>query len=185
MSLSAFWFAGRPVDITSFTSFCGWSVEIGSSWKEAFQTRMALSGSMMKGASSAELYLARIMNPHAGHRLRVELFDIGDVADSTTTIELLQPNGASGSWACATTKLSGGGQVPIGNDCTLSGIDRAGWNGAAARFVVDIPPDYSCTATLETDCWMKVRIAFGSDAVATDTSTWSATIDGDPIRLKN
>lgn len=138
------------------------------------------------GASSAELYLARIMDLHAGHRLRVELFDVGDVADSTTTIELLPPTGSSGTWACAATKLTGtGSEVAIGNDCAVAGIDRAGWNGAAARFIVDIPPDYSCGALLETDCWAKVRIAFSAGAVATDTTTWSATIAGDPIRLRN
>ena len=48
---------------------------------------------------------------------------------------------------------------------------------------MDIPiaNDYTCSDTVGTGCWIKVRAAFPSGV--SDTTTWAAAILGNPIRI--
>ena len=49
------------------------------------------------------------------------------------------------------------------------------------RIDVTIPTDYGCVDDDPTDCWYRVAIDYGADT--RDTTTWSASIEGDPVRL--
>lgn len=42
---------------------------------------------------------------------------------------------------------------------------------------IELPADYTCAA----DCWWKVRYNYSDES--TDTTTWSAYIEGNPVRL--
>ena len=44
-----------------------------------------------------------------------------------------------------------------------------------------VPTDYTCNTSVATGCWLKVKLDFtGAPA---DTTTWSASLLGDPVRL--
>jgi Putative Flp pilus-assembly TadE/G-like len=136
------------------------------------------------GASSSELHMTRVTPEYRGKWLRLELFDIGDTAAGTVNLTLLSPAGAAGSpWTCTISKVSADGVTPAGAGCSIVGLTRTEFNGSAVRIRVDIPEDYSCNRTIATDCWVKMQMTFNGGASPTDQTTWSAAIEGDPIRL--
>jgi hypothetical protein len=136
------------------------------------------------GATSSELHMARVTPEYRGKWLRVELFDIGDTAAGTVNLTMLSPAGATGSpWSCTISKVSADGVTPAGSGCSITGLTRAEFNGSAVRIRVDIPEDYDCDRTVATDCWVKMEMSFNGGAAPTDQTTWSAAIEGDPIRL--
>jgi hypothetical protein len=57
----------------------------------------------------------------------------------------------------------------------------AGFNGRAIIAKVPIPDSYDCDETSTTGCWVRVQAVFSGGV--TDTTTWSATMNGDPVRL--
>ena len=58
------------------------------------------------------------------------------------------------------------------------------YNGKWQYVNVPIPANYTCTVAQAGGCWFTVRFNFPS-GVPTDTTTWTAKIDGDPVRLIN
>jgi hypothetical protein len=136
------------------------------------------------GASSSELYMTRVTPEYRGKWLRIELFDIGDTATGTVNLKFLSPAGSTGSsWDCAISKVSADGVSAAGSGCSIDGLTRTEFNGSAVRIRVDIPDDYDCDRTVATACWVKMEMTFNGGASPTDQTTWSAAIEGDPIRL--
>ena len=136
------------------------------------------------GATSSDLYMTRISDIHAGRRLRIDLFDIGDTASGTVNLELLPPADGSGSaWSCSMTRVTGNDSTAVGTGCSINNLTRADFNGSVTRISVDIPPDYTCDASVPTNCWTKMRMTFNGGAAPTDQTTWTAVIEGDPLRL--
>jgi hypothetical protein len=52
------------------------------------------------------------------------------------------------------------------------------YNNRGVEITIELDPGYACNGT---NCWWKVRYDY--PAQATDTTTWSARIDGNPVRL--
>jgi hypothetical protein len=47
---------------------------------------------------------------------------------------------------------------------------------------VPIPSNYVCNADADqSKCWIKIRLTTG--AAQADTTTWAASMDGDPVRI--
>jgi hypothetical protein len=46
---------------------------------------------------------------------------------------------------------------------------------------IPIPYDYSCNYADPLGCWLRVNFAF--PAAVQDTTTWTAQLAGDPVRL--
>jgi Putative Flp pilus-assembly TadE/G-like len=136
------------------------------------------------GATSSELYMTRVTPEYRGKWLRLELFDIGDTSTGTVNLTFLSPAGAAGSpWTCDISKVTADGVSPAGSGCSILGLTRDEFNGSAVRIRVDVPEDYDCDRTVATDCWVKMQMTFNGGAAPTDQTTWSAAIEGDPIRL--
>ena len=55
------------------------------------------------------------------------------------------------------------------------------FNGKWQTISVPIPSDYSCEELLETNCW--VRLQYSYPGQPSDTTSWSASVEGDPVRL--
>ena len=45
-----------------------------------------------------------------------------------------------------------------------------------------IPSNYTCNFTSTGGCWFRLKVNFGSGSVS-DTTTWTAYVSGDPVRL--
>ena len=141
------------------------------------------------GASASTIYMTRLHPIYAGRRLRIELFDIGDTASGTVNLKLLPPPDANvgSSWPCEISQVTSLGTFanPTGSDpstCRLNGLTRTAYNGTSVRFVVAIPDTFTCDRSVPTNCWTKIEMSF-SGGQPTDKTTWSATIEGDPLRI--
>ena len=142
-------------------------------------------------------YLARVLPGAAGRTLAVKFFDTGDAADSGT-ITILPPTDATAAGGGPLTSFSGctytaprgnstgppwGGRSSTGSGCSVSGVHRNNWNGQWIEWYVPIPSGYSCDFADATKCWVRIRFQYGSGVSVTDTTTWTASLDGNPVRI--
>lgn len=130
-------------------------------------------------AANTTFHLARIPTGAANHTLVVDLFDIGD-ASSVGTLTILPPPGATFD-SCTFRKGVSGTDDPAPG-CSVGNVSSSnGYQGKINQFRVEIPDDYSCADADPDACWVKIRLAFGGGV--NDTTTWSARLLGDPVRI--
>ena len=55
------------------------------------------------------------------------------------------------------------------------------YNGQIEQIVMPIPNDYNCNPATLGGCWFSIE--FDLPGTLTDTTTWTANIGGDPVRL--
>src|SRR5262249_2142434 len=88
-------------------------------------------------------------------------------------------SGASGSQTTAPGATISG--------CSVSGITSNdypnGFNGVLVDVKVNVPASYTCDQSVSTNCWFKIQMSYTNGAQANDTTTWGASIGGDPVRL--
>lgn len=136
------------------------------------------------GSTSSELYMTRVTPEYAGKFLRVELYDIGDTASGTVNLTFVPPADATGgAWTCEILQVTSSATTAAGSGCTINGLARDDFNGTVVRIRVAVPEDYSCVESLKTNCWSKIAMTFNGGASPTDQTTWTAVIEGDPLRL--
>jgi hypothetical protein len=135
-------------------------------------------------------YLARLLpgNNTTGRILNLEFYDIGDVGGTTTLTILPPPDAKGGVPDCSQWIFNGdvNNKAPAGSiftGCTLTGITTAGYNGVLVNVKVKVPGTYTCDVSSDTGCWFKIFMAYSKGAQANDTTTWGASIGGDPVRL--
>jgi hypothetical protein len=124
----------------------------------------------------------------------LNFFDVGD-ASLAGDIQVLQPpdsNVAGGVLSgCKHTAVPGNSTGPpwgaftaTGANCTVTGVSSgAGYNAQWVAFEVPIPSDYTCDAVSATGCWVRRRFKYPSGASVQDTTTWSAYVLGEPVRI--
>jgi Flp pilus assembly protein TadG len=131
-------------------------------------------------ASTARFFLARVTPGAANRTLAVNFFDVGD-GQGNGTIEVVPPpdsNYSSFSGCSATLSPDG---TPNLAGCALQNVTNAGYNGRLVSMRVPIPADYTCAVSTSTGCWVRVRFRWSGNIQ--DTTTWSAALLGDPVRL--
>jgi hypothetical protein len=134
---------------------------------------------MNSNAVTSTFNLVRVVPAAASKTLSFEFYDAGDAA-SGGTIKVLPPLETSLTLKdCVGAGRSAG---PLTN-CQVSGVSASnGWNGRSQTINVPIPSTYTCNAASAGGCWFRVQVSFGAGAVH-DITTWTARIDGDPVRL--
>ena len=145
-------------------------------------------------SNSTDFYLARVFPGAAGRTMKLDFFDIGD-AGGSGSIKVLPPADAtvngSGISQFSNCKYAAPPQNPSGppwgtytstaSDCSVSGITSTNYNGQWVEFLVPIPNGYTCDATDPFKCWIKIHFSFSSGVH--DVSSWTASLDGNPVRL--
>jgi hypothetical protein len=123
--------------------------------------------------------MVRVIPAAATKTLKIVFFDVGDAA-SAGTIQVLPPTDSNlgGTVTGCTGAGVANGALP---SCKLTNVSSATYNGKQQVITVPIPSTYTCNATLPGGCWYRLLVSFPGGV--TDTTTWSASIDGDPIRL--
>jgi len=129
--------------------------------------------------------IARLDEVYAGSELIISLWDVSDIGTSAT-ITFGNPNGSApiNSIDCTvqTRSESGGGASGYGSDsgganCRLAFTDRQ-YNNRWIDFRFDVPGDYTCSGG---DCW--VYVSYAVSGSITDRTTWTASVNGQPIHL--
>jgi Flp pilus assembly protein TadG len=148
--------------------------------------------------ADTRFFLTRVLPGEAGHTLILNFFDTGD-ASTAGSISVLPPpesNVASGTFAgCEYTKPPGnstgppwGAFVATSSGCTVTGVSNQSspgpsYDGQWVTFQVPIPEDYDCDDTVQTGCWTRLRFSYPAGTTVNDTTTWTAFMLGDPVRL--
>jgi hypothetical protein len=137
--------------------------------------RMAMYANL-PGANT-QFYLARVPSGAAGQVLNVRLYDVGDSSGSGT-ISILAPPGSGVTF----TNCKGAGPAS-GTLPTCSITASSAFNGKWETISIPIPANYTCNDLVQTQCWVQLQYAYGSGNQPSDTTSWSASIEGDPVRL--
>lgn len=143
-------------------------------------------------------YLARLLpgGGPTGRVLQLRFFDIGDVGCvsgapsgcGVTTVSVTAPAEmtlASGDSIRCSWSSNGGGPLPGGSvsGCRLSSITNAAFNGRMVEVNIAVPGSYNCNYVDPAGCWFRLQMSYTPGTQANDTTTWDATVGGDPVRL--
>ncbi len=129
----------------------------------------------------SEFNLVRVVPAAASKTMVFQFFDAGDAASGSGSIRILPPTESSLTLSDCTASGHYNGNL---SNCRVNGVSgSSGWNGQAQTIKVPIPNDYDCNVGSAGGCWFRVLVDFGSASSVTDVTTWSAKIEGDPVRL--
>ena len=136
-----------------------------------------------QNTSSANFYLARIESQYAGMTMGLTFFDIADTA-GTASMQVIPPTEYGSTFPTSQCKfiLDGATTSVVSNTaCQITGLTSSSYDGRNVDLKLTLPTDYTCNDTAANGCWLKVILNFtGTPA---DTTTWSAVLQGDPVRL--
>lgn len=149
------------------------------------------------GTRTTDFYLARIAPLNANRTLELNFFDIGDVTNGNVRMTIVPPDEATedhdddpSTPARALDTFGGcqftrrGSSTSAMPACSRGGMSSADFQGKVVRVTIPIPDGYDCEQEdFEGGCWIRVRMEFSANAVPQDTTTWSANMLGDPVRL--
>jgi hypothetical protein len=137
--------------------------------------------SMYANAPGAKtsFFLARVPSGSGGHTLNVGIFDPSD-AEVNGSLKILPPTD-SGLTNFAGCIASG----PYSGNLTncLVPTNNTAFQGKWETIQVPIPADYHCSDVDPMGCWVKIQFSFPNAGSVHDTTTWRASMDGDPVRL--
>lgn len=139
-------------------------------------TKMAMYANTPAGTS--RFYLAKVPSGARGQLFRVRLFDIGDGAKSGSTIKVLPPAEVGGSFSGCI-----GSGVQNGNLSNCQIDVNSSYDSKWQEISVPIPAGYSCTDASPVGCWLRLEFFYGAGSSPADTTSWTATLAGDPVRL--
>lgn len=133
--------------------------------------------------SVSTFYVARIAPEYAGEVILLSLFDIGDTS-GTVDISVRPPADSNYSSFSGCTVIRDGNPnyTPPVSNCGVAGMNSNTYQGRTTAIQVPIPSNYTCNEAARSGCWMRMRMDFGSTA-PNDTTTWTAAVLGDPVRL--
>jgi Flp pilus assembly protein TadG len=144
-------------------------------------------------------HLVRLGSGAGGHVLTVQFFDFGDnPAQASESVRVYAPDNsslASGNSTpftnCVGAAYPGSTGSPatvgsLGSQCQVTITYKNGstsLNGRWQLIQIALPTTYTCNAdTDQTKCWVRVQV-FPPSGGITDTTTWGASLSGDPVRL--
>ena len=148
--------------------------------------------------ADTRFFLTRVLPGEAGHTLILNFFDTGDASQAGNITVLPPPdsNVAGGVFAnCEYVKPPGNSTGPpwgtfisTSNGCQVTGVSNQSspgpsYNGQWVTYQVPIPDDYDCDDTVQTGCWTRLRFSYPAGTTVNDTTTWTAFMLGDPVRL--
>ncbi|MCU1459620.1 MAG: Flp pilus assembly protein TadG [Actinomycetia bacterium] len=157
-------------------------------------TRMSIYANVASADTTTKFHLARLLPGSPGRTLVLDFFDIGDSPNNAVgSLQIVPPAdsglatfGAAGTPCTATPPPGTSTGPPWGTpsaltNCTITGVTTSTYGGQWIEVRVPIPDTYSCTVGSPTGCW--VQIAYKFDKAINDTTSWTAHIDGDPVRI--
>lgn len=132
--------------------------------------------------AETEFNLLRVPPAAATKTLLITFFDVGEGAGSGGTVKIVKPSDSN-----LPTNIVGciGAGVKTGSltNCEVTNITSGSYNGQLQTIRVPIPSTYTCTVTSTGGCWFRVSVKFGSGNSVNDSTTWTAKIVGEPVRL--
>ena len=157
--------------------------------------KMVMYNNVDSGA--ATFYVAEVKQEYAGKMLVLELYDPGESSGEAWLYPMMPSATEVGASASPPTSAcsfsSTRATYPRATDLNKSSVCSVRTSSAGALFNghwvtirVAIPETYTCTAGLDPQlepgsCWWGIRYSF--TAGTTDTTTWQARVEGNPVHL--
>ncbi|MDG1409974.1 MAG: Tad domain-containing protein [Acidimicrobiales bacterium] len=133
-------------------------------------------------------YVARVTPEYAGQQLQLDVFDLTDGSSINVSFSPPADSGLGTFTACDFIFYDENGSVVDLNEsnCTAtyaanSQLTNGGSNGDSIAAIIDVPVGYTCNDASAFGCWVTAELTF--NGTPSDTTTWSAELTGDPIRL--
>jgi hypothetical protein len=136
-----------------------------------------------RNTTQTEFYLAKVDSKYAGKDLIIELWDVGDITEGPSSDSFTIKDGTGTAvdceWVATDTSPVGKPNPTSGGsgECTINASDKV-FNDELITMIIPIPESYTCTGN---GCWWKVTYDYVG--LVKDTTTWTAYVDGNPIRL--
>lgn len=130
--------------------------------------------------------LIRVPPAAAGQTITFTYFDVAEGSSTNSYVKILPPLDVKGSLATSSTARDCVTDGPVNGDvsnCTIP-ISSAANNGKLQKVQVPVPSDYDCNWESRGGCWFRLEVSFGPGREVNDTTTWTAVLDGDPVRLE-
>ncbi len=167
-------------------------------------SRMAIYANV-GDSTLTKFHLARLLPGAPGRTLVLDFFDIGDSQGATGTLQIVPPSDARTGGTMSNGTPVGGSTLgafsnckytaPPGNstgppwsstltgmtNCTITNVTQNNYQGQWVEVTVPIPDTYACNVNSAQGCWVLIAYQFNADV--NDTTSWTAHIDGDPVRL--
>lgn len=189
---------GDYLEIPSVVAGEEYSIQIqtsggGGQNRFALRAQMATGGAVQIGADrnvslfnnvpagTSRFNVVRLDSATAGRNLTLRFFDLADAADDVTTT-VLQPDSDTPFEGCTGFGPVGG---TAGQALTLCSVttDVTTTGGKWQTIRIPIDEDYTCSDDADrSKCWVRVELSTTSSQA--DTTTWTAGLDGDPVRLE-
>ena len=134
--------------------------------------------------TTSNFNMVRLDSSTARHTLVVRFFDFGDVGSGTVDVTLKTPDsstltGSNFSGCVAVGPTSGA----TGSTCSVNGMRASTHGGRWQEVRIPIPSDYRCNAEADqSKCWVVASIR-NNGGNPSDTTTWQASLIGDPVRI--
>jgi hypothetical protein len=127
-------------------------------------------------SGTSRFHLVRLDSSAAGRTLELGIFDLGDAAASIR-LTVLGPDSEAPIARCDVS----GALAMVASPCSIV-TSRPVSDSRWLRFRIPIPSDYRCvTDDDQSKCWVRAQI--WSSREQYDATTWTAKMDGDPVRL--
>ena len=132
--------------------------------------------------ATTKFFLARVPAGSGGQYLNIRLFDVGDsTSPGTITVKPPPDSNVSSFSSCRGFGAVGGTNGTNLSGCSLSVYSTTN-NGKWQTISIPIPSGYTC-GTTAVSCWVRLEYQYGSGNQPSDTTSWTASIEGDPVRL--
>lgn len=129
-------------------------------------------------AAATNFHLARVPSSAAGQVLNVGLYDVGDAATSGT-VKVVAPADSGVTFSNCTGIGPVAGALPTCQITTNSTTFQGKWETIG----VPIPAAYACNDADVNGCWVLLNFNYSAGGNVYDTTSWTASIEGDPVRL--
>jgi hypothetical protein len=139
--------------------------------------------SAARDTTRSDFHLARVEQRYAGKDLIIELWDVGDIVggfppEDNATFKIVDGTGATVNCDWVATSTTAPSNATVGSGaCDINASDRR-FNNELITMTIHIPDDYTC---LGNDCWWKIDYTIAGQVH--ETTTWTAYIDGAPVRI--
>jgi hypothetical protein len=138
-------------------------------------TNMAIYADLPSANTS--FYLTQVSPAAAGQVLNVRLFDIGDsTSPGTVTIMPPKDSNLSAFSSCTGTGPTTGALT----NCSITA--NSSYNGKWQQISIPIPKGYTCDSASVTGCWITLAYNYGNGQPS-DTTSWTANLEGTPVRI--
>lgn len=151
-----------------------------------------------------QFFIANVLPEYAGRTLVIELWDPGDMSGGgsgdNSYITVMKPGSTTAGTAqrgCTWRAYGPPPAIPgtfttIGStsDCQVQSTSNGSnaYNGKWVQFKIALPDDYTCNknanpVTTGGSCWWQILYNVTGSTRLNDYTTWTARIEGDPVRL--